>query len=329
MKNNILILILLAGLLISCREKATEQSIISDKPAYALVIHGGAGYISRNNISPDKEREYKAKLEQVLILGDSILKNGGTSLDAVEQCINMMEDSPLFNAGKGAVFTEAGENEMDASIMTGGDLKAGAVAGVKNIRNPISAARKVMEASKHVMLSGRGAEHFADSMGIILADPSYFFTEKSWKSLQNARESEKHGTVGCVALDQHGNLAAGTSTGGMTNKMPGRIGDSPVIGAGTYADNSTCAVSATGHGEYFIRNVVAYDIAARMKYLGESLNEASGFVIMDKLKSQGADGGIIAVDKDGNVAMPFNTPGMFRGSVVAGAEPEVLLYALD
>lgn len=329
MKERIFLMILLAGLLVSCRDEGSKQTAKVNKPEYALVIHGGAGYITRNNISPEKEKEYMAELRQVLLLGDSILKNGGACLDAVEQCINCMEDSPLFNAGRGAVFTEAGENEMDASIMSGKDLNAGAVAGVKTIKNPISAARKVMEASKHVMLAGKGAEHFADSMGIILMDPSYFFTRKSWKSLQNARESDKHGTVGCVALDQYGNLAAGTSTGGMTNKMPGRIGDSPVIGAGTYADNASCAVSATGHGEYFIRNVVAYDIAARMKYLEQSLDEAANYVIMEKLKSQGADGGIIAVDKNGHIAMPFNTPGMFRGFVVAGGDPEVLLYAGD
>ncbi len=329
MKQRIFLMILLAGLFISCRDQGSMQTAKVNKQAYALVIHGGAGYITRNNISPNREREYLAKLQEVLLLGDSILKNGGTSLDAVEHCINRMEDSPLFNAGKGAVLTEAGENEMDASIMSGSDLNAGAVAGVKSIKNPISAARKVMEASKHVMLAGEGAEHFADSMGIILRDPSYFFTEKSWKSLQKARKSDKHGTVGCVALDQHGNLAAGTSTGGMTNKMPGRIGDSPVIGAGTYADNASCAVSATGHGEFFIRNIVAYDIAARMKYLGESLDESASYVIMDKLKSQGADGGIIAVDKDGNIAMTFNTPGMFRGFVVDGGEPGVLIYALE
>ncbi|MCF8230092.1 MAG: isoaspartyl peptidase/L-asparaginase [Bacteroidales bacterium] len=325
MKFNLIILLIAAMLVSSCNEPSSTAKETT-KPEYALVIHGGAGYITKDNISPSKEKIYVTKLRDVLQLGDSILKNGGTSLDAVEQCINMMEDSPLFNAGKGAVFTETGENEMDASIMSGIDNNAGAVAGVKTIKNPISAARKVMEESKHVMLAGVGAESFADSMGVKMVEPEYFFTEKSWKSLQNIRKSDKHGTVGCVALDKYGNLAAGTSTGGMTNKMRGRIGDSPVIGAGTYADNTTCAVSSTGHGEYFIRNVVAYDITALMKYKGQSLEEAAQFVIMEKLKSLNANGGIIAIDKDGNISMPFNTPGMFRGFVLSDGNMEVMLY---
>ena len=333
MKIKAFLLLLIAALIISCSNNGNKQDTSKtddterQRPEYALVIHGGAGYITKDNISPDREKVYIAKLTEVLQLGDSILRNGGSSLDAVEACIHLMEDSPLFNAGKGAVFTEAGVNEMDASIMEGKDKNAGAVAGVKSIRNPISAARAVMEKSKHVMLVGEGATKFADSMGLEIVDPEYFYTEKSWKSLQNARKSDKHGTVGVVALDKAGNLAAGTSTGGMTNKMTGRVGDSPVIGAGTYADNESCAVSATGHGEFFIRNVVAYDISALMKYKGYSLQEAAGYVINDKLNKLNAGGGIIALDKNGNVAMPFNTPGMFRGFVKPGEEPVVKLYA--
>jgi L-asparaginase / beta-aspartyl-peptidase len=299
----------------------------TDAPEYVLVIHGGAGNISKENLGPEMEALYIEKLNEVLLLGDSILDIGGSSLDAVEACINLMEDSPLFNAGKGAVFTAAGENELDASIMDGSDWNAGAVAGVKTIKNPISAARKVMENSKHVLLAGHGADVFADSLGLEIVDPSYFFTEKSWKRLQQSKKLDKHGTVGCVALDREGNLAAGTSTGGMNNKMWGRVGDSPIIGAGTYADNQSCAVSATGHGEFFIRNVVAYDISALMKYKDMPLNDAAEFVINDKLKKQNASGGIIAVDKDGNISMAFNTSGMFRGFVRADGEIVVRLYS--
>lgn len=301
---------------------------------YALVIHGGAGNITKANLPSDKAAEFEAKLTEVLKHGDSILKAGGTSLDAVESCVRMMEDCPLFNAGQGAVFNAEGKNEMDAAIMDGKTGLAGAVAGVTTIRNPITAARAVMEKSNHVMLSGKGAETFAAEQGLELVSPSYFFTQSRWDAYQKAKANsdsienidKKHGTVGCVALDKYGNLAAATSTGGMTFKKYGRIGDSPVIGAGTYADNNTCAVSATGHGEYFIRNVVAYDISALMKYKGLPIAVAANEVVMVKLKNLGGTGGIIAVDKNGNIAMPFNTTGMFRGYVNAGGEIKVAMF---
>jgi len=316
----------------------TFNSCVSEKEKnksteYVLVIHGGAGQILKEKISPEREKQYILKLSEALTSGAEILKNGGTSLNAVEKAINILEDSPLFNAGKGAVFTEKGENEMDASIMDGKTLKAGAVAGVKTIKNPISAARKVMTESKHVLLGGEGAENFAAEAGLEIVEPAYFYTQSRWDSfqkakqkLQNKEEIDKHGTVGAVALDKQGNLAAGTSTGGMTMKMFGRIGDTPIIGAGTYANNNTCAVSGTGHGEYFIINVVAYDISALMEYKKMSLDEAANFVINKKLKSQKGSGGVIALDKDGNISMPFNTEGMFRGYINSNGEMKVLLY---
>jgi len=301
---------------------------------YTLVIHGGAGNIAKANLPADKIVEFEAKLTEVLKHGDSILKAGGTSLDAVESCVRMMENSPLFNAGKGAVFNADGKNELDAAIMDGKTGLAGAVAGVKTIRNPITAARAVMEKSNHVMLSGIGAETFAAEQGLEIVSPEYFFTQLRWDAYLKAKANadsmdnmdKKHGTVGCVAVDKYGNLAAATSTGGMTLKKYGRVGDTPVIGAGTYADNNTCAVSATGHGEFFIRNVVAYDIAAIMKYKGSTLAEAANEVVMIKLKNQGGIGGIIAVDKNGNIAMPFNTSGMFRGYIKSGGEIKVAMF---
>jgi len=299
---------------------------------WVLVIHAGAGGTAGQKMPEEMQEQYTGKLKQVLLAGGKVLSDGGTSLDAVETCIRMMEDSPLFNAGKGAVFTEEGKNELDASIMDGKTLKAGAVAGVTTIRNPISAARAVMEKSKHVLLIDGGAEKFAKEQGLEIVDPSYFYTKQRWDELQKAREQEQkakpgeHGTVGAVALDTHGDLAAGTSTGGMTNKMKGRVGDSPVIGAGTYANNETCAVSCTGHGEYFIRNVVAYDVSARMQYKGSSLGEAANEIINVKLKAQNGEGGLIAVDKNGNIAMPFNTPLMFRGTITAEGKIKVEIY---
>jgi beta-aspartyl-peptidase (threonine type) len=284
---------------------------------------------------PEEEKVYLQKLTEALFCGSAILQNGGSSLDAVEAAVRFMEDCPLFNAGKGAVLNEEGKVELDASIMDGKSLKAGAVAGVSTIKNPISAARKVMENSPHVMLIDGGAEAFALKQGLEIVDPSYFITEKirekwekSKKQNQNKDEDQKkkHGTVGAVALDQSGNLAAATSTGGMMNKMRGRIGDSPIIGAGTYANNNTCAISCSGHGEYFIRNVVAYDISAMMEYRGIPLEEAAKIVIQEKLKSQGADGGLIAVDKEGKVTMTFNTNAMFRGYVNSEGQKEVLIY---
>ena len=305
--------------LFSCAEKA-EQS-------YGLVIHGGARTITRENMSTEKEAEYISKLTAALKTGYAILENGGSGLDAVEATIKVMEDSPLFNAGKGAVFTGAGTNELDASIMDGATLQGGAVAGVKTVKNPISAARKVMEKTWHVLLAGEGADAFAKEQGLDIVDNSYFHTEHRFKSLIKAKEKEmeKHGTVGCVALDKKGNLAAGTSTGGLTNKRWGRVGDSPIIGAGTYASNETCAVSATGQGEYFIRGSVAFDIAAQMDYEKKSVQTAAQAVI-DKLTERGGTGGVIVMDSKGNIAMPFNTEGMYRGFYLNDGELTVKIY---
>ena len=275
-------------------------------------------------MTPEKENAYRSKLKETLNVGYSILNKGGTSLDAVEATIRIMENSELFNAGKGAVFTNPGTNELDASIMDGRNLKAGAVARVKTVKNPISAARKVMEETWHVMLSGDGADKFAKEQGLDIVDPNYFYTQRRWDSLKKI-QVEKHGTVGCVALDKHGNLAAGTSTGGLTNKRWGRVGDSPIIGAGTYANNQTCAVSGTGQGEYFIRGNVAYDVSAIMEYKGKSVGEAAQNVIR-KLSDKGGNGGIITMDSKGNISMPFNTAGMYRGFRKAGQAPEIFIY---
>ena len=317
-----LIFSLLAILLISivsCKPKSNKQD-------WVIVIHGGAGTILRENMTPEIEKQYRDKLTEALDTGAAILKQGGEGIDAVEATIHVLENSPLFNAGKGAVFTHDGRNELDASIMSGKDLNAGAVAGVGDVKNPITLARAVMEKSPHVLLSGRGASEFAAQQGIEKVDSSYFYTERRWKSLQKAIAAEKHGTVGCVVLDSKGNLYGGTSTGGMTNKRFGRIGDSPIIGAGTYANNETCAISATGHGEFFIRYTVAHDISALMQYKGLSLEEAANRVIMHKLLDAGGTGGIIGVDHDGNVAMVFNTPGMYRGYKKADGESRVAIY---
>ncbi len=306
---------------------AAEAIIHGKKPAqqqeWVLVVHGGAGAGTPESINAESQEAYMDAILHALDTGSYILAGGGSSLDAVETVINLMEDCPLFNAGRGAVFTEQGKNELDASIMDGRDRDAGAVAGVSNIKNPISAARLVMTSSPHVMLIGQGAEKFASGHGLEPVDTSWFFTESRWNSLQRIKEkaqTQKHGTVGAVALDIHGNLAAGTSTGGMTNKMHGRVGDAPLIGAGTFADNKTCAVSATGHGEYFIRNVVSYDISALMEYGGLCLSEAADSVIFGKLKPAGGYGGIIAVDRQGNIAMPFSTSSMIRGYVTSGGK---------
>lgn len=302
----------------------------STKATFSIIIHGGAGNIRPDNLSKEKEIEYRKKLEEAIKVGHDILKNGGSSLDAVQKTINILEDSPLFNAGKGAVFTHEGHNEHDASIMDGKTLNAGASAGTRTVKNPINLARTVMEKSPHVILSGKGAETFAKEQGLNIVNPKYFSTEKALKSLERVKASEKNkmasffntdlqdskfGTVGCAALDKHGNLASGTSTGGMTNKRWGRIGDSPIIGAGTYANNNTCAISCTGWGEFFIRGMVAHDISTLMAYKGLSLKEASRLVIHKKLKDLGGNGGIIAVDKNGNFAMEFNTQGMFRATM--------------
>ncbi len=311
----------------------TEEETPAATPAeYAIVIHGGAGTIRREDMTPEREQAYREALNGALDIGEAVLREGGSSLEAVTQTIIFLEDSPLFNAGKGAVFTNAGVNELDASIMNGATLQAGAIGGVTTVKNPITLARAVMEKSEHVMLTGKGAEQFAAEQQLELVDPDYFYTEHRWKALQQAKEAEgegiglkqppfpdhKFGTVGCVALDKQGNIVAGTSTGGMTNKRYNRIGDSPVIGAGTYASNATCGVSCTGHGEFFIRYVVAYDVAALMDYQGLSVGEAAGRVVNEKLKAAGGTGGLIALDRNGNVAMPFNTSGMYRGYAKPG-----------
>lgn len=281
-----------------------------NRPDYAIAIHGGAGVILREDMSAEQEASYRKALEEALSIGEGILASGGTALDAVEQTLIYLEDNPLFNAGRGAVLNAEGRVELDASIMDGSNQMAGAVGGVGVVKNPIRAARLVMEQSPHVFLTGKGAEQFAIEQGLDTVPNDYFITparQASWEKAQ------KHGTVGCVALDRSGNLAAGTSTGGMQNKKFGRLGDAPVIGAGTYADNGACAVSCTGHGEYFIRYAVAHDLAARLAYGRVSLREAARELVMEKLVEKGGAGGLIAVDRNGNIVMPFNTPGMYRG----------------
>ena len=299
---------------------------------YALAIHGGAGVMSRERMSEDMQKRYIDQLDKALRIGDSILKTGGTSREAVVSVITYLEDCPLFNAGKGAVLTSEGRTELDASIMDGETRNAGAIAGVTDIKNPIQAALKVMEESEHVMLSGDGASEFARSKGLTMVKNSYFKTRERLDSFQNLKKREKeqaridkHGTVGCVALDLNGNICAGTSTGGMMNKKFGRIGDSPIIGAGTWADNHTCAVSCTGHGEYFIRLTVARDIAAHMEYKNQILKDA-GNAVLEKLTQAGGTGGFIAIDKSGNIIMPFNTSGMFRGYVKSDGEKEIAIF---
>lgn len=309
-----------------------------------LVVHGGAGTISRGDMSAELEAEYRAALESALRAGHKLLKEGRPAVDAVEASVRFMEDSPLFNAGKGAVFTHNGTNELDASIMDGATMRAGAVAGVTIVRNPISAARAVMERSKHVLLIGRGAELFATAQGLEIVDPSYFWTERRWRQLQKALVDEsaprsgaadagtpdrKFGTVGAVALDLHGHLAAATSTGGITNKQFGRVGDAPIIGAGTYASDRSCAVSATGQGEYFIRYTIARDIAARIEFGHENVEEAASEVITKTLSRAGGTGGVIALDGKGNFAIRFNTEGMYRGVIGADGVPHVWIYATE
>lgn len=313
---------------------ASEQKTAA--PGIAMVIHGGAGTITRAEMTPEVEKAYRATLEEALVTGHAVLAGGGSSLDAVVATIRIMEDSPLFNAGKGAVFTHAGTNELDASIMDGATLSAGAVGSVTIVRNPITAARAVMEKSPHVMMIGRGAELFATEQGLEIVDPSYFWTERRWKQLQtrlmkaasvsDRQAREYFGTVGAVALDSRGNLAAGTSTGGMTDKKFGRVGDSPIIGAGTWARNATCGVSATGHGEYFIRYGVAHEISALMEHAGLSVREAAERVIMKTLKDAGGEGGVIAMDAKGNIAMPFNSEGMYRGYIRGDGKPRTFIY---
>lgn len=315
--------------------------------SFGFVIHGGAGTITKQNMTRELEESYQAKLKEALVTGYQILKDGKHGLDAIEAAIRLLEDSPLFNAGKGAVLTSVGTVELDASIMEGNSLKAGSVASLKHIKNPISLARLVMEKSPHVMMVSSGAEEFAKQLGIEMMPNEYFLTERRQKELQKKRDDdkkkqshfsnplslrqasrigpEKYGTVGAVALDRAGNLSAGTSTGGISNKRFGRVGDSPIIGAGTYANNRTCAVSCTGDGEYFIRSVVAHDISALIEYKGISLKEAAQ-IALDKAEKLGGKGGLIAMDRNGQVTMPFNTSGMYRGSIGADGKPFVAIY---
>lgn len=323
-------------------------NVSAQQKKYVMVIHGGAGTILKKNMTPEKEAAYVAALTQALQAGYAQIKAGKSSLDAVEATIHILENDPHFNAGKGAVFTHDGRNELDAAIMDGKTLMAGAVAGVTTVKNPISAARAVMEKSEHVMMVGAGADQFAKEAGLEIVDPKYFWTKERWDGLQQAikedstkavldhgsKKSEllgsknhdyKFGTVGCVALDKAGNLAAGTSTGGMTNKKYGRVGDAPIIGAGTYCNNETAAVSCTGWGEFYIRNVVAKTISDLMEYKGLSVNEASK-IVLDKVGKMGGDGGLIALDKKGNISMLFNTEGMYRGAITADGKIEVNIY---
>jgi beta-aspartyl-peptidase (threonine type) len=322
---------LVCGLVCASVGAAQEKE---SKMKFGMVIHGGAGTIERREMTPEKEKAHREGLEQALKAGYEVLARGGASLDAVEAAIRVLEDNPLFNAGKGAVFTHEGTNELDSSIMDGRTLNAGAVAAVKHIRNPIVLARLVMDKSPHVMLVGAGAEAFAKKQGVEMVDEKYFYTDERWEALQKIKASpspspvadkDRHGTVGAVALDQAGNLAAGTSTGGITNKEFGRVGDSPIIGAGTYANNETCAVSCTGDGEYFIRATVAADVSALMKYKGLSVKDAAAAAI-EKVGKLGGTGGLIAIDKEGNFAMPFNTSGMYRGQVGADGKTSVEIY---
>lgn len=344
MKNVLLILFIFSALASQAQQN------------FGLVIHGGAGTIRKENMTPEQDKAYRQKLQEALNAGYAVLEEGGSSRLAVTTAIQVLEESPLFNAGRGAVFTADEKNELDAAIMDGKTGMAGAVAGVSTVKSPILLAQAVMLHSPHVFLVGDGAEQFAREQNLEMVDPSYFYDEKRHEQLKRIQQREKNeskeqgsllpgsdipgsyqgknfhfedhkfGTVGAVALDKEGNLTAGTSTGGMTNKRYGRVGDVPVIGAGTYADNATCAVSATGHGEYFIRNVVAYDIAALMKYKNRSLEEAAHEVVMEKLVEKGGSGGIIAIDREGNMTMPFNSEGMFRGFIKEKGNAQVFIY---
>lgn len=333
MKNLIPYLFILLSFLYACSANLPEEM------DYAIIIHGGAGNMNPENLDKEKSEEYLSVLEKAIDHGSTLLKEGKSSVDVVEEVIQILEDSPLFNAGKGAVFTHEGRNELDASIMEGKNMNAGAVAGITNVKNPISAARKVMEKSEHVMLSGNGANEFAAIQGLEIVDPSYFHTDERYNSLLRTlrKESEdyadkkmkKMGTVGCVALDKNGNLCAGTSTGGMGNKRYGRIGDSPVIGAGTYANNATCGVSCTGHGEFFIRYSVAHDISALMEYRNLRVEEAAEYVIQEKLLNAGGSGGVICLDNKGNYSMEFNTEGMFRAYANSKGEKFTAVYGKE
>ncbi len=306
--------------------------VVTAQQKYAIVIHGGAGVMSKEKMTEEQQSNYAAKLNEALNLGEKMLKEGANATDVVVKVINVLEDSPLFNAGKGAVFTHDEKVELDASIMDGKNLNAGAVAGVRDIKNPINAALEVMINSKHVFLSGEGASEFAKKQKLEIVPNNYFYTDSRFESLMKLKKRERErtrqdntGTVGCAVLDTKGNIAAGTSTGGMTNKKYGRIGDAPVIGAGTYANNKTCAVSCTGHGEYYIRLAFARDVSALMEYKNLSVEEACREEIR-KLSELNGTGGVIALDNEGNIAMEFNTSGMFRGYLKSSGEREVAIF---
>lgn len=304
---------------------------------YSLAVHGGAGTILKSNMTPEKEAAYHQGLRRALDAGEAILRDGGSALDAVTAAVCALEDEPLFNAGRGAVFTDQGEQEMDAAVMDGRDRRAGSVASIFGPKNPVRAARAVMEHTVHVTMTGPNALAIARKAGLEFADKDYFFTQARWDALQETLRLKKageddgdparrHGTVGAVARDLDGNLAAATSTGGWTGKAAGRIGDTPVIGAGTFADNATCAVSGTGHGEIFMRWTAASEIAARMRHAGESLEQAARHVVMVDLKENDGSGGVIAIDRDGNITLPFNSEGMYRGYVRSGEDPQTAIY---
>jgi L-asparaginase / beta-aspartyl-peptidase len=309
---------------------------------FVIAVHGGAGTITREKMIPENEQAHIIGLEEALMIGDHILRNGGSALDAVEAATKALEDNPLFNAGRGAVFTHEGKNELDASIMDGKTLMAGAVSGVRNIKNPVSLARLIMEKTDHVLLCGLGAEDFARKMNVDCMPDAYFFTQHRYDQYLAVCKTDEvildHtegttdlpnpyiGTAGAVAMDIHGNIAAATSTGGMTNKKFGRAGDSPIIGAGTFANNETCAISCTGHGEFFIRSVVAYDVSCLMEYKGLSLQEATDIVVYHKLSKLGGEGGLIAVDAKGNIALPFNSEGMYRGFKYSDDDCKIGIY---
>jgi beta-aspartyl-peptidase (threonine type) len=345
------VLLALIATLACARQPAPEMSAGTSaasaapsgaRPRFMLVVHGGAGTMTRREMTPRLDSTYRASMTRAIRAGHDVLNRGGSSMDAVVATVKVLEDDTLFNAGKGAVFTSAGTNELDAAIMNGRTLGVGSVAAVRHVRNPIELARLVMEKSPHVMMVGSGAEEFARTQGMTLVDSTYFWTQRRWDALQKAKEEEarnpggglsslrpdegKYGTVGAVALDANGDLAAATSTGGTTNKRWGRVGDAPIIGAGTYANNESCAVSATGTGEYFIRNIVASDICARLRYGGRTLARAADEVVNQVLVAQNGDGGVIALDRNGNVATPFNTEGMYRGWVGPDGRITVQIY---
>jgi len=327
---------------------ASAASLSAVRPAPVIAIHGGAGTLNRAHISPAQEQAYHAALQDVLRAGQAVLARGGSAVDAVCEAVRLLEECPLFNAGHGAVFTADATHELDAAVMDGANLAAGAVAGVAHVRNPVLAARAVMLHGQHVLMAGEGAERMARDAGLEMVEPSHFSTDARRAQLEAARASQrgavldhdgaaalagraldedrKMGTVGAVALDAHGHLAAATSTGGMTNKRPGRVGDSPLIGAGTYADDRTAAVSCTGHGESFIRVAAAHDLCARMAHGGAALGDAADAVVHGTLAALGGTGGLIAVDRHGNVCLPFNTEGMYRGFARVGEAPETSIY---